>query len=220
MATLTEQLRAEAGARFEAIVYHRFTDELAAGTIDRSVLKTYLVQDHRFVDAFVVLLSSMIAAAPSLADRIPGCQFLALVTGKENTYFERSFDALGVTQAEREGTPDSPPMRDFSQLMRDAAKTGEVGEMLAVLVAAEWSYQCWGERVLAVAVAEPFWCREWVDLHSGDYFGSVVSYLRNLLDKLPLSAAQIAAVRARFLSAIELEVAFFDAAYALERTHF
>ena len=53
MATLTEQLRAEAGARFEAIVHHRFTDELAAGTIDRSVLKTYLVQDHRFVDAFV-----------------------------------------------------------------------------------------------------------------------------------------------------------------------
>ena len=29
------------------------------------------------------------------------------------------------------------------------------------------SYQSWGERVLPVAVMEPFTCREWVDLHSG-----------------------------------------------------
>ena len=29
------------------------------------------------------------------------------------------------------------------------------------------SYQSWGERVLPVAVQEPFTCREWVDLHSG-----------------------------------------------------
>lgn len=28
------------------------------------------------------------------------CQFLALITGKENTYFERSFEALGVTNVQ------------------------------------------------------------------------------------------------------------------------
>ena len=37
-----------------------------------------------------------------------------------------------------------------------------------------------GERVLPVAVTEPFYCREWVDLHCGEYFGSVVEYLRSL----------------------------------------
>jgi thiaminase/transcriptional activator TenA len=59
-------------------------------------MRRYLIQDHRFVDTFVVLLASMIARAPTLKDRIPGCQFLGLVTGKENNYFERSLAALGI----------------------------------------------------------------------------------------------------------------------------
>ena len=88
--------------------------------------------------------------------------------------------------------------------------------MLAVLVVAEWSYQSWGERVLPVSVPEPFYFREWVDHHSGDYFGSVVEYLRSLLDAegLMMTAEEAARVRARFKAAVELEKAFFDTCYA------
>ena len=77
----TEELRESAGSQWERVVNHKFTDELAEGTIDRAVLKRYLIHDHRFLDAFVVLLSSVIAKARNLSDRIPGCQFLALITG-------------------------------------------------------------------------------------------------------------------------------------------
>ena len=137
MPRFTDELRALAGSKWDAVVEHRFTDELAAGTIADGVLARYLIQDHRFLDAFVVLLASMIAAAPTLADRIPGCQFLALITGRENTYFERSFDALGVDRAAREDTPNAPPTSAFDSLMREAAKAS-YPEMLAVLVVAEW----------------------------------------------------------------------------------
>ena len=87
--------------------------------------------------------------------------------------------------------------------------------MLAVLVVCEWTYQGWGERVRPVAVGEPFYCREWVDLHSGDYFGSVVEYLRGLLDReaATLSEAEAASVRARFRAAVQLEKDFFDSCY-------
>jgi thiaminase/transcriptional activator TenA len=44
---------------------------------------------------FVVLLAAIITNARTLDDMIPLFQFLALITGKENTYFERSFVALG-----------------------------------------------------------------------------------------------------------------------------
>ena len=92
-AGLTERLRAEAGEAWTAVVEHPFTDALAQGTdMDEDAMRYYLIQDHRFLDDFVVLLASMVAAAPTLQDRIPGCQFLALITGKENTYFERSFE--------------------------------------------------------------------------------------------------------------------------------
>ena len=214
MTRFTEHLRDLAGSKWDAVIKHKFTDELAAGTIADGVLARYLVQDHRFLDSFVVLLASMVAAAPTLADRIPGCQFLALITGRENTYFERSFEALGVDEATRTSSPDAEPTTAFNALMREAA-TASYPEMLAVLVVAEWSYQLWGERVLPFAAKEPFTCREWVDLHSGEYFGSVVEYLRGLLDatEATLSDAERAAVERAFLKAVDVEFAFFENAY-------
>lgn len=92
------------------------------------MLKKYLIQDHRFLDAFVVLLSSAIANARSLGDRIPGCQFLAMITGKENTYFERSFEVLGCSdQDERMKIPDDLVTVNFCNLMREVAKKGTLG---------------------------------------------------------------------------------------------
>ena len=90
----TDELRQAAGDQWDRVIGHKFTKELAAGSIDRTVLKRYLIQDHRFLDAFVILLASIIANARTLDDRIPGCLFLATITGKENTYFERSFQAI------------------------------------------------------------------------------------------------------------------------------
>jgi thiaminase len=43
---------------------HKFTKELCRGTIDMNVMG-FLIQDHRFLDAFIVLLSSTIAHAQS-----------------------------------------------------------------------------------------------------------------------------------------------------------
>ena len=72
--------------------------------------------------------------------------------------------------------------------------------------------------MLPVAVQEPFTCREWVDLHSGEYFGSVVEYLRGLLDRTAasLGSEERAAVERAFLKAVDIELAFFDNAYATE----
>lgn len=219
--SFTESLVQELSQPWSRMINHRFTDELATGTLNLGVLRCYLVQDHRFLDSFVVLLSSMISRAHSLKDRIPGAQFLGLITGKENTYFERSFEALGVSEAVRESTPSAPVTSSFIDLMRNVAATGNFAEMLAVLVAAEWSYQSWGERVLPKAVEGPFYFREWVDLHSGPYFGSVVAYFRGLLDaeakrlKTLLGGGKVlAAARERFEEAVSLEYHFFEYCYA------
>eukprot|EP00439_Symbiodinium_sp_Y106_P087315 s171_g45.t1 len=152
-------------------------------------MRRYLIQDHRFLDAFVVLLSSMIAHAKSLEDRIPGCQFLALITGKENTYFERCFQELPrCTEADRSKIPNAACTRGFDQLMRDAAKSGSLGEMLSVLIVCEWSYLSWSKIV----------DKDWVD---------VVAYLRRLLDEegQRLDAEGRERCKARFLQAVQLE---------------
>ena len=125
--TFTEELREAAGDQWTRVINHRFTTELARGDIDRNVLKKYLIQDHRFLDSFVILLSSTIAKARSLDDRIPGCQFLGLITGKENTYFERSFEVLGCDKEERAKIPDQEVTKGFVNLMREVSSEGTLG---------------------------------------------------------------------------------------------
>merc|ERR1712019_98202 len=101
----------------------------------------------------------MISRARSLADRVPGCQFLALVTGKENTYFERCFSALDSDVS----VPNDPCTDGFVRLMREVAHDGTLGETLSVLVVCEWSYASWGRKVLSETVRDDFVTYEWVD---------------------------------------------------------
>ena len=64
----------------------------------------------------------------TLEDRIPGCQFLALITGKENTYFERSFEKLGcANREERMKIPNDECTAKLIDLMRTVAKDGTLG---------------------------------------------------------------------------------------------
>ncbi len=213
-ARFTNWLRDETADTWDRVVGHPFTDALADGTLDADRMRRYLIQDHRFLDGFVVLLASAVARAPTLADRLPGCQFLGLVTGTENTYFERSFEALGVGETERRDTPDAAATRGFKDLMRAAANSGSYARMLAVLVVAEWSYLSWADRVKDRRPSE-FWLAEWIDLHSGTYFESVVDYLRRQLDAIgpDLPEAEQDEVRHLFARAVDLEKAFFDMAW-------
>src|SRR5690606_31924839 len=124
--------------------------------------------------------------APDIRDRIPGCQFLAQNTGDENNYFERSIEALGVSAQERAAKPDWPVTSAVEELMRSAMESNGHANMLAVLAVAEGTYLGWADRVNNAIAKRPddFWFAEWIDLHTGDYFESVIAYLNAQLDQV------------------------------------
>jgi len=168
----------------------------------------------QFVDAFVVLLGATIHAAPGYAQRLAFGRFLGLVVSSENTYFERSFDELGVPAEERVRPRLAPPTSGFRALMHEAAGSGDYGSMVAVLTVAEWLYLAWAAP-LAGRAPDWFVLREWVDLHSGADFEAWVGFLRDELDHA-FDAGDATArerVAVRFRRAVALERAFFDAAY-------
>lgn len=213
----SDWLKASVAKDWHRVTHHPFTDAWGKAAVPKRNLENYLIQDHRFIDRFVALLAAAVSRAPTLKDRIPGCQFLALVTGAENTYFERSFVALGVSEAAREDQPDWPVTADFKKLMADATNSNRYADMLAVLAVAEGTYLGWADRVNRGLETRPtdFWYSEWLDLHVGAYFESVVAYLNDQLDQVgpTLSNDDRQSCLSCFKRATELEVQFFDTAW-------
>ena len=136
-----------------------------------------------------------------------------MLTADEDDYFERSFDALGVSESERSDPELTPTTRACEDLLERAAREGGYAETLAALVPAEWIYREWATP----APADPpgqFYFAEWVDLHANDAFREFVSWLRAELDREGETAAARRQNRLErlFRRTVELEVAFFDAA--------
>ena len=211
----TEWLRACAEPARSAAVGPRFGVECNAGAVDPAAMRRYLVQDYQFIGTFVALLGRAIHTAPGLPQRLPLGRFMGMVCSAENTYFERSFDALGVPAALRADPPLSEAARAFRALMAEAADSAHHADQLAVLCVAEWVYLGWARPARDTRPAEPFWCAEWVDLHASPYFEGFVEELRAALDAevAALDEGGRARVRALFVRAAELERAFFDSAY-------
>lgn len=211
--TPTESLRTACADDWHAATTHAFTNALADGSLDKDLMAGYLQQDYLFVEGFVRLLASAVAHGPTLADVVPGAQFLGLICGPENTYFLRSLDALGVPSAAKVTTAET---RAFQDLMDEARLSGRYENMLAVLVVAEWIYLDWASPFEDRADSLPFWLGEWITLHAGPGFEGVVVYLRSQLDAIwpTLDTDAQAEVTRLFTRAVTLERAFFDAAWA------
>jgi len=98
----TETLRAASEPSWSHAVGHRFVKELFAGSVPDAVMARYLIQDHRFLDSFLTLLGAALASADTFEARLRFGRFIGMVSGEENTYLLRAFEALGVVAASAE----------------------------------------------------------------------------------------------------------------------
>ncbi|WP_090303305.1 TenA family protein [Natronorubrum texcoconense] len=226
-ARFTDWLREQSEPAWTDAVEHPFTDELGAGTLSTDAFADYLVQDYAFVNDLVSVFGRAVGQAPDMAAKRPLVEFLETITDDEDDYFVRSFDALEVPDSRRTDPQLAEPTAAFIDLLGRASREGGYAETLAVLVPAEWIYEQW-----AVAAVEthadpdadgppsagadlPFYYAEWIDLHATADFREFVDWLRGQLDAVgpELSPRRQARVESLFRRTVDLEVAFFDAAY-------
>lgn len=212
-ARFTDWLRERSEPDWTATTTHRFVEELGDGTLSDDVFARYLVQDYAFVEALVSLVGYGVGQAPDMKSKARLTAFLSGITGDEDEYFRRSFEALGVPQSERTDPGMNPTTAGFRDLLVRAAHEGGYAETLAVLVPVEWAYLEW-----ASAIEEPpeaFYVVEWVELHSTPEFESTVEWLRSELDTHGAACSKRRQTRldALFSRAMAFEVGFFDAAF-------
>ena len=183
----TETLRAASEAGWSHAVQHRFVNELFAGAVPDAVMARYLIQDHRFLDSFLVLLGAALASADAFAAGLRFGRFIGMVSAEENTYFLRAFEALGVSEARRAADPDPQATIGFKAIMREAADTRSYVAALSVVVVAEWLYLDWASRA-PQPLPNNFVHAEWITLHDNPNFRGFVDFLRTELDRVTVSA--------------------------------
>src|ERR1700724_3083490 len=191
----TEALRAASEPGWSRAVEHRFVKELFTGAVLDAVMARYLIQDHRFLDSFLLLLGAALAAADTFEARL--C-------------FLRAFQALGVTEERRAADPDTQATAGFKAIMREAAETRSYAAALSVLVVTEWLYLDWASREPRPLPAN-FVHAEWIMLHDSPSLRAFVDFLRAELDRV--GPAQTDLCRDFFGRAVALELSFFEAAY-------
>ncbi|WP_433560217.1 TenA family protein [Pseudonocardia xinjiangensis] len=208
------ELRQLTGTTWDAAVGHRFVTEIWRGQVPPPVLTTYLVQDHQFVDAFVALMGAAVATADRPEARIVHARQLGVVAGPENDFFARALDVLDVPLPDRTEPELLAPTVGFIELMDTARRSADYASCLTVLLVAEWVYLDWATRPDATAPDEPLQ-REWIELHRGSAFETWVEFLRSEFDRVAtgLEPADREQVRELFTRTVDLELAFFDAAY-------
>lgn len=210
-AGFAETCRQKAGDDWDVACGHPFTVALGDGTLPTAAMADYLVQDYAFVGTLVSMVGFAVGKAPNIGAQARLSAFLAAVTSDENTYFQRSFDALQVPAADR----SRPALREVTKqliaAMQEAGGQGSYGEILATLLPAEWIYLTWAEAQAAKA-PEAFYFREWIDLHVNGNFRAFVLWLKAETDEAAktASADERQAMVARFARMVQLEVDFFD----------
>lgn len=208
----TERLRDQLESEWQAATDHQFVQQLQAGTLDDAVFRRYLAQDYVFIESLASLVGFAIGDAPNMSAKTRLTEFLGVLTADENDYFQRAFDALSPPAGTTLDSAPNATTATFQDLLHRAAREG-YPEALSVLVPAEWIYLSWAST--NTSRPDQFYFAEWIDLHSTQEFADFVGWLR---DELDAQAREMAPSRRKrlerhFTRTVELEAAFFDAAF-------
>lgn len=209
----SEQLRQASQPDWQSSVGHRFVSELANDQISDAAYARYLVLDYAFLDILVAHVGQAVMTAPSMIEKRKYAGFLGVLTGDEDNYFLRSFEAMGIDEKVWRTLSFHPLLTGFRDVMLNQEQP-TYASALAALLPVEWIYLSWAKSVEDHTPAR-FYLKEWIDLHTDPGFEAFVLWMAAEMDRIgpTLSVDERQRVQTIFNRTVELEVAFFDAAY-------
>jgi thiaminase/transcriptional activator TenA len=183
---------------------HPFVQGIADGTLGRGAFAFYVAQDACFLDAFVRAYALGVAKAP---DREAMASFKALLDGGfEELALHRGYAARWGVELTADPAPATRAYTDF--LLRVAALE-PLGHLCAAMTPCMRLY-AWLGRSLAPVASSTSPYREWVETYADPGFDQLATSLEDLLDRLDGDPAVVAA---HYRAAMQLERAFFTAAF-------
>ena len=209
--TLSQRLLQANQGVWDAMQAHRFVRDIEADRLPAEVFARYVAFEHRFVETAIQIFGHALLKAPGPAQRHRLIGVLHALSTEQLPAFDRFFAALGVVPATSDAALPKA-VQAFDQGMLRMAEEGDYADVLSIMLAAEWMYATWCARAKArgTPIASPE-LRHWVALHTEPGFLGQVAWIRAEIDAC--AGSDVARLSARFGRALELEIAFHEAAY-------
>jgi thiaminase/transcriptional activator TenA len=206
---LAARLWAENADLAGAALAHPFVTGLAAGTLPRERFAGYVAQDAFFLEAFARAYA--LGAAHS-TDRSGLDAFADLLAGvREELRLHGSYAARwGIDLAQVQPLPATLAYTDF---LLATASLGGTALTCAAMVPCMRLYAHLGQSLAAGADGAGDYA-EWITTYADPAFEELAGTLESLLDTAAGPAVDTPALRHAYRRAMQLEVGFFDAAWA------
>lgn len=210
--SLSQQILRENAAVFEAMVNHRFVDDIKADRLPKAVFERYLVFEGAFVDTAISIFAFATAKSGDIEHKRWLIGVLDALANHQITYFEKTFSARGIDPSAYD--TDRPEVAAFRNGMLAIARDGGFLDTVAAMFAAEWMYWTWCKAASLYTISDPL-LKEWIDLHAEPEFEAQAIWLCNVLDRAgeTLDATERTRLSGIFGHAQQLEIDFHDAPY-------
>ncbi|WP_077213118.1 thiaminase II [Bacillus dakarensis] len=216
--SFTQQLREEANYIFEACYDHPFVRGVAEGTLGKEQLIHYVKQDFEYLNSIMQAYALGISKCTSREDMAMFNTSISFVLNSEVHPHNNFCSVAGVRYEDLQGFPLAPTAQHYTKHMLNAARSGTLGETIAVTLPCPYIYSYIGERIIKEyepKPSHPFY--DWIMFYGGKEPIRMYKSLKRL-DELSLTASQQEKDRMRehFMVSSQLEYMFFDMAYKLE----
>ncbi|MCH8350781.1 MAG: TenA family protein [Chloroflexi bacterium] len=214
---LSDDLRAGVGPVWERVVAHPFVIELGDNTLPQETFDRYFDQDYLFLRDWAIMLSLATAKAPDFDAARQLVGFLHLGLGGEEGLFQQAFRERGLSREDVANLEYRPTTFHYSGYIRKIAYEGSFLDVIALLLAVEWPYMDWAQR-LDAADKRPanHYYQTWIDVHTGQGMTDFVGWLRGTVDAAPVSEPDRARLQGIFKDVLRYEYMFWEMAYRAE----
>jgi len=210
--TLSEQILRENAGVLDAMLAHRFIEDIKADRLPSDVFERYLAFEGAFVDTAISIFAFAAAKADTIAQKRWLIGVLDALANQQIAYFEKTFAARGIDPQNFDH--EIPQVAAFQDGMLAIARDGGYLDTVAAMFAAEWMYWTWSKQAARRQITDPL-LKEWVELHAHADFAAQALWLRAELDQAGegMSGTERSRLSAIFGKAQSLEIAFHDAPY-------
>lgn len=213
MPRFSDELREAASSIWAAQHEHPFVCGIGNGTLEPEKFRFYVRQDYLFLIEYGRLLALASARAPRLELQTRFAELTQETLVTEMDLHREYARRWGISEEELEAEQPVPATRAYTDFLLRTAALGDFGELVAALLPCMWGY---AELGAALPRPDHELYRRWVEVYAGDEFQALAAWCREVCDEAA-EAGDRARMREAFVESSRHELAFWDAAWRLER---